>query len=264
MHKFKCSKCGIEKEEKDFYHNWVWRKKKTIKVLYRNTVCIECVKSDNQRRVKENPEKRKEQIKRDNARIEKKISHRKNSKRQRELGYYSDWQKRNPNKIKIGNQKHRDHDITKTEEESMLKVFNYSCAYCEMSLKEHKIKFGEKLHNDHVEHDGYNDLRNDVPACKSCNCSKWEHPMEEWFKEQSFFTEEKLDRIIWWTTEGYKDYIEDKLLYRIIRKQNEGLKTYHFELWSVDEKRNFIECLAVANKKAGLSQYIKLYFDMAN
>jgi DNA-directed RNA polymerase subunit RPC12/RpoP len=138
MLQYKCTKCGIEKEENEYYHNWVWRKKKTIKVLYRNTVCIECVKKHTQENVKANPEKRKEQIKRDNARPKKILSHRANGKRQREEGYQIEYRRKNKEKVRAYCKNHRDHDITKSEEESMLKVFDYSCAYCGTTLKEHK------------------------------------------------------------------------------------------------------------------------------
>lgn len=73
--------------------------------------------------------------------------------------------------------------------------------------------------------------------------------METWFRQQSFYKEARYNKIIWWTTEGYKEYIEEKPPYRIIRKRNEGLTTYHYELWTVDEQRNLIKCIRIGNKK---------------
>jgi hypothetical protein len=61
----------------------------------------------------------------------------------------------------------------------------------------------------------------------------------------------------------YKDFIEKKPPYRITRKQNEGLKTYHWELWVVDEMRNLDKCVATADKKNGLNKFIKLLFTEA-
>lgn len=169
------------------------------------------------------------------------------------------WRKENPERVKYHNEKHRNHDISKTEEQAMLKVFNYSCAYCGMTLKEHKKKYDQKLHNEHVDDDGYNDLRNDIPACKSCNCSKHTSNMEEWYEKQEFYSEARYNKIIWWITEGYKDYIEDKPPYRITRSRidkEDGTYYYIFELWLVDEKRNMLECLATARKKDGLKSKI--------
>jgi len=73
--------------------------------------------------------------------------------------------------------------------------------------------------------------------------------MEEWYKDRDFYNKERLDKIIWWLTEGYKDYIEDKPPYRIIRKHNEDKKTFHWELWTVDEYRNMIELISIRDKK---------------
>jgi hypothetical protein len=173
--------------------------------------------------------------------------------------YYSGYQKREyvKEKCKEYNKNHRIHDITKAEWRGCLKVFNNKCAYCDLSAEEHYIMYRGKriignFHKDHVNHEGYNSLRNAVPACKSCNDKKWIFPMEEWYRQQKFFNEERLRFIYWWITEGYKDYIEDKPPYRILRKKNEGLKTYHFELWTVDEMRNIIECIDIKSKRKEL------------
>lgn len=176
---------------------------------------------------------------------------------QREDGYQSQYRRDNPEKCRQYSLLHRIHDVSKSEEKSMLKTFDYSCAYCGMTLEEHKKKYHEKLHNDHVDDEGYNDLRNDVPACKGCNCSKHTEDMETWFRRQTFFSEDKLNKIIWWISDGYKKYIEDKPPYKITRKQNKGLKTYHWELWAVDEKRNMIECIYEGLKKKDITEFIR-------
>lgn len=175
-----------------------------------------------------------------------------NGERQRIEGYQSDWRRKNPEKCSIYTSLHRIHDITSSEEKALLEVFDYQCAYCGMTLEEHTKKFNQKLHNDHVDEDGYNDLRNDVPACKSCNCSKHESELEDWYFKQKFYDEDKYKKIVWWITEGYKDFIEDKPPYKIIRKQNEDKKTFHWELWIVDEMRNMIECIDIKGKRKEL------------
>lgn len=190
---------------------------------------------------------------------------RKHGKQQRESGYNLNWQRKNPEKVRYYSSLHRIHDVSTKEEQGMLKVFNYQCAYCGMTLEEHKKKFGEKLHNDHVDNEGYNDLRNDVPACKSCNCSKHTSIMEEWYKKQDFYTEERYNKIIWWLTEGYLGYIEEKPPYRITKRRvDNGSGKYHyvFELWSVDEKRNMIELLNTKSKKKYLETAIKEHYNI--
>jgi hypothetical protein len=180
-------------------------------------------------------------------------------------GYLKEYYVKNPEQMKLYAQQHRDHDVSEAEYQSMLKVFDYKCAYCSMNLEEHKKKYHERLHNDHVDDDGYNDLRNDVPACKSCNCGKHQRDMEEWFRKQKFFSIDKLNKVKWWTSEGYKDYIEDKPPYRISRRRiyNEDSSYYMIhELWTVDEKRNMIELIGEGNKKKDLNLYIREYLNV--
>ena len=233
-----CPTCEQNKELTEYYSTV----KKDGSIYYR-VECKKCVSLKSQKWRENNPERSKEIDKKYFEKPEMVQYFIDKSIRQRKSGYALDWQRRHPEKLKIYNSLHRDHDITKAEEESMLKVFDYSCAYCGMTLEEHKKKFKQKLHNDHVDEDGYNDLRNDVPACKRCNCGKHEHELEEWYFKQKFFIEEKYKKIVWWTTEGYKNYIEEKPPYKIKRKRNEGLTTYHHELWTVDIYRNMLECI---------------------
>lgn len=174
---------------------------------------------------------------------------RERSEQQRKDGKQKIWQRNNPDKIKWYIQKHRIHDITETEWRSCLKVFDHKCAYCGMTENEHIELFNQVLHREHADNEGNNDLSNAIPSCGSCNYKKWAFPMEEWYREQEFFTEEKLEFIKWWLVDGHKQYIEDKPPYKIIRKQNKDKKTFHWELWSVDEKRNMLECLDIKDKK---------------
>ena len=158
----------------------------------------------------------------------------------------------NPDKIKEYGQNHRDHDITKNEWECCLIIFDHRCVYCGMTEKESLDIYKQKLHKDHYKYDGANDISNAVPACKICNSFKHRDDGEVWFREQEFFDEDSLDLIKWWVAEGYKEYVEDKPPYRIIRKQNEDKRTYHWELWTVDEQRNVVKCIHIADKKKNI------------
>ena len=155
----------------------------------------------------------------------------------------TEWRQTHPEKCKEYGQKHRQHDITEAEWRKELEVFNYECAYCGMTQEESKRIQNQNLHKEHMDNKGYNDLRNAIPACRSCNSGKHEDSLEEWYFEQEFFNEDRYDKIIWWIEEGYKDYIEDKPPYRIVKKKNEHDNKFHHELWSVDEYRNMIEFL---------------------
>lgn len=67
--------------------------------------------------------------------------------------------------------------------------FGHTCAYCGAD--------GD-LHIEHVipiSKGGEHHLGNIVPACQRCNYSKRSAPVEEWYKAQPFFTEERWQAI---------------------------------------------------------------------
>jgi hypothetical protein len=191
----------------------------------------------------------------------------KNRAEQIEKGQYKAWCDANPHKLKIYAEKHRIHDIEQSEWIANLKFFNNSCAYCGLPSEKHfATRKGKNiimnLHKEHVEDEGYNDIRNCVPACTSCNSGKCRKTIDEFMKTGFVkgFTQERYNKIIQWTTEEYKKYITDKPLYRIKRKKKEGLSTYCYQLWSVDEKRNMIEVIATEDKKKDLDAHIERLF----
>lgn len=181
---------------------------------------------------------------------------RKHGEQQRLSGYNKRYYKNNPEKMKLYAQQHQNHDISSKEEKAMLNFFNDQCAYCGMTVNESKNKYGEKLHKEHVDDDGDNDLSNCIPACKGCNCSKYNNNMKEWYIKQDFYLEERYNKIIFWITEGYKDHIEEKPPYKITKQKVEkenGTYKFQFELWSVDKDRNMVELLDIKSKKKYLN-----------
>jgi len=129
-----------------------------------------------------------------------------------------------------------------------------------MTEEDHLKKYKQKLHKDHADHTGANDIRNAIPACKRCNSRKHQYNLEPWFRRQKFFNEDKLKIINRWLEEGYKEYIEIKLPYRIIKNKNEYNNKFHHELWSVNEIRDFVKCLVIKDKKKDLEDDINKYF----
>jgi len=77
-------------------------------------------------------------------------------------------------------------------------------------------------------------------------------------QKSEIFSQERLDKIIWWTTEGYKEYIENKTPYRIVRKKNEDNNKFHWELWTVDEMRNMIKCIHRGVKKKDVQEWVDI------
>ena len=125
------------------------------------------------------------------------------------------YRQNNPDKIKQYNlhrKQNKKHKISKKEWESCKEYFNNSCAYCGISNEDAKKKYKNYLHKEHVDYNGANDLSNCVPACKSCNSLKWEYTLEDWYnKNNSRFTQERLDKIYKWLNKDYKNYIIQKI-----------------------------------------------------
>ena len=85
-------------------------------------------------------------------------------------------------------------ELTVKQWEISKNYFNNKCAYCgsdDKLTKEHIIPFKKN---------GEFKMENIIPACTSCNCSKQEKDLEEWYKNISFYDEYKLRKIY--------DYIE--------------------------------------------------------
>jgi hypothetical protein len=150
------------------------------------------------------------QYKYDHSEIKSKAL-RENSKRQRETGYQKQWQHNNKDKLKEYNNTYSNkaHKINNKEWVDCKEYFDNSCAYCGMSEIEHKEIYNQQLHKEHVDCNGSDDLGNCVPSCKRCNTSKHQFDIEEWYKKQEFFSEEKLDKIYKWLNEEYKLHIQE-------------------------------------------------------
>jgi hypothetical protein len=222
--------------------------------------CKECEKERAVQWRKDNRERWLEIRKNRNQKLEVKLQMRKDAKKSREKGVQKQWQQNNPERVKEHARNHRKHDISINEWKSCIKAFNNQCAYCGISYDEQYKIHKQNFHKDHKDHDGYNDVRNCVPACRSCNDKKWQFEFDEWYNSKNpVFSQERYDKIIWWTTEGYKVYIENKPPYILSRSRINNLDgTWHYmhELWTVDEKRNMIKCIYKANKKKEIIEYI--------
>ena len=83
-------------------------------------------------------------------------------------------------------------DLTGKDWIDILSVFNNSCAYCGAKVS---------LTRDHVipvSKGGINTKHNIVPACKSCNSSKHNNDVVEWYKHFKYFSNERLAKIMKW------------------------------------------------------------------
>jgi hypothetical protein len=135
----------------------------------------------------------------------------------REKGYYKEYQQENKdyfNEYARNRRMNKAHEISNNEWEECKNYFNYRCAYCNLAIEEHYIPFRGKIqlgdfHRDHVDPEGANDLSNCVPSCRTCNLSKHNSSLEDWYDDNNpNYTNEKIDKIHNWLNEDYKDYIE--------------------------------------------------------
>lgn len=99
----------------------------------------------------------------------------------------------------VGSMKRRgevDMSYTHQEWKETVIYFGGCCAYCGRTM--HK---GERLTRDHLEPvslGGKTTQDNIVPACGSCNSSKGNREWREWFLQQPFFSQERMNRIFAW------------------------------------------------------------------
>ena len=99
----------------------------------------------------------------------------------------------------IASQRRRGEDdvqYTLQEWKEALIFFGGECAYCGGTPRK-----GQRLTKDHlkpVSRDGLTIQSNIVPACSSCNSSKGAEDFKEWYMSQSFFSQERLNRIFKW------------------------------------------------------------------
>ena len=75
--------------------------------------------------------------------------------------------------------------------ESIYEAWDHKCGYCnkEATSLDHIIPRFKS---------GSSNRSNLIPACSKCNANKASADMETWYRQQEYFTEEKLDRIKTW------------------------------------------------------------------
>lgn len=177
--------------------------------------CKECERSKNYNWLIQNYDKHPVYMKNDYTK--RKDKYLESANKQRESGYSKEWLQNNPDKVKQYGEKYSNkaHKINKNQWLSCKEYFNNECAYCGLPIDKHYIKLKGEIrlgdfHKEHVNCNGSDGLENCIPACKKCNTSKHTENMEEWYKRQEFFNEDKLNKIHKWLNDDYKQYIQDK------------------------------------------------------
>lgn len=86
-------------------------------------------------------------------------------------------------------------DLTATQWQAILEIFNYTCAYCSC---------GGKLTMDHiipVSKGGTLTKSNIIPACQHCNSSRRDKDIHDWLQGICSANREK---VLWYINEGHK------------------------------------------------------------
>jgi len=78
------------------------------------------------------------------------------------------------------------------------RLFQDCCAFCGVNANHRRNAGHARLSIEHVlalTKNGLDEADNIAPACHSCNCSKNNAPVEEWYRRQPFFTEARWRKI---------------------------------------------------------------------
>ena len=153
---------------------------------------------------KEYREKNKDKLKKSKKEY---YENNKDKLKERNKEYYKEYRERNKDKLKERDKRYRHKKrgnggaYTQLQWLDTLEYFDYKCAYTGECIK----------HNCHVEHiipiskGGTSYIWNLVPSTASANLSKHNRDMEEWYREQEYFCEERLNKIY-----EYQKYIAAK------------------------------------------------------
>ena len=111
--------------------------------------------------------------------------------------YFKEYQKNNKDKMIFYSSQRRalragnGGNYTPEQRKEMLEYFDYKCAYTGECIR-------NNLHIDHiipVTKGGSNYIYNLVPSTPSANMSKGNKDVEEWYREQPYFSQDRLNKI---------------------------------------------------------------------
>lgn len=210
-----CKDCDQTKYLGEYY-SYIKQKADGTKFTYYHPICKNCTKAKSMKWKKDNPDKLKKSVRKYNSKEDRRKKVIGMNTIRRNNGEYNKWLVNNKDKVrkyrKYRNM-HKKHEISKQEWESCKSYFNNECGYCGIHLDNHFKRYRNEnkkmdFHKEHVNHDGANDLSNCIPSCHSCNSSKYNFKLEDWYRNRKFFTEQRLLKIYKWLKEDYLKYIE--------------------------------------------------------
>jgi len=118
------------------------------------------------------------------------------------------WRKANPEKIrekdrrrsawKRASRRAALHPVTRAQIDARFAVWDNRCAFCAVDASHERNHGRERLTVEHVlalTKGGLDEASNIIPACTACNSSKHNSPVEDWYRQQPWFTEARWRKI---------------------------------------------------------------------
>ena len=118
-----------------------------------------------------------------------------------QVNRFNSFSKRRVKKYNLGN------GISEEQWLEMMNYFNWECAYSNKYIGGSNNKTFRSI--DHIipiSKGGLHEIWNVVPMDKGLNSSKNDKDMLQWYKEQTFFSEERLHKIYEWQEYAYKKW----------------------------------------------------------
>lgn len=216
-----CNVCGIDKNL-DKYYQQIKKDRNGKPYIYYRPECKNCTKERSLDWASANREKFLNCFIKYNNKPEVKVKQNQAKIDHRKSGKYLEWQRLNKDKLQRyrKNREVKTHDITSNEWYNCRLFFNFRCSYCGKTWEQNKKETEKDLHKDHVVYDGRNDLKNCIPACCSCNSSKGERTLNDWYKSQEFYSRDRYLMIYQWLRYDVKKYIRRKKQRRTYSKKS--------------------------------------------
>lgn len=138
------------------------------------------------------------------------------SHKEERLKKCKEYRKNNPEKTfnKLTKRRYKEeilgNGITKEQWLEMMNFFDWKCAYSGIIFSSHNINKDRTI--DHIvslNNNGEHEIWNCVPMYSNYNYSKQDKEMLEWYKQQEFYSEKRLNKIYEWQKYAYKKWKEN-------------------------------------------------------
>lgn len=146
--------------------------------------------------------------------IKKEIAQSNKKWREKNNDYFKDYFKTPQGQVVIFNynnkrrkrEEQQGNGVTKEQWLEMMKFFGFKCAYSGITLNTDTRSI------DHIiplAKDGAHEIWNCVPMYKNLNKSKKDKDLEEWYLEQDFYNEDRVNKINEWKEYAYNKWSKD-------------------------------------------------------